>query len=230
MNSKIHNAKYHFRKDFILTYFMKQHIFGAAVRKNTTHFIRRRWTGEDSMSNPKLLIFAGIVCLGVCGLALADGTLDPNLYPNLNGDEIINFADFALMANNWLLTDEGLAGDFDDSNSVDYNDLSSIANYWLEGPPPLTVFEKFKAALAASDVNKALTFVSEISRDKYAQIFQVIEPKLPDYAAGMGDLILDSQQEGEVKYEMRHQVGSATYLFPVIFMKDEDGNWKIDNF
>ena len=182
------------------------------------------------MNSRKAFLVVGVVCLGVCGLALADGTLDPNLYPNLNGDEIINFADFALMANNWLLTGSGLVGDFDDSNSVDYNDLSSIANYWLEGPPPLTVFEKFKAALAAGDVNKALTFVSEISRDKYAGIFQIIEPKLPDYAAGMGDLILDSQEDGKVKYEMRHQVGATTYLFPVIFIKGEDENWEIYNF
>ncbi len=182
------------------------------------------------MSNLKLLISAGIICLGFCGLALAGGAPDPNLYPNLNGDEIINFIDFAIMANNWQKTGVGLAGDFDNDHKVDYNDLFILAYRWLEGPRPQTVFAQFKAALAVSDVDRALTFVSEISRDKYALIFQIIEPNLPSYAVGMGNLIFDSAEAGKEKYEMQHQVDSTTYLFPVIFIKDENGSWKIDNF
>ncbi len=182
------------------------------------------------MSNPKLLIFAGIIGLAVCGLALANGAPDPNLYPNLNGDEIINFTDFAIMANNWQKTGVGLAGDFDNNQKVDYNDLFILAYRWLEGPRPQTVFAQFKAALAVSDVDKALTFVSEISKDKYAQIFWLIEPNLPSYTAGMGNLIFVSQETGKEKYEMQHQAGSTTYLFPVIFIKDENGSWQIYNF
>ena len=172
----------------------------------------------------------GLVCLAVCGLALAGGVPDPNLYPDLNGDEIINFTDFAMMANNWQKTGVGLTGDFDNNQKVDYNDLFILAYRWLEGPRPQTVFAQFKAALAAGDVDKALTFISEVSRDKYASIFQIIGPSLPDYAAGMGNLIFDSEEAGKEKYEMTHQVGSETYLFPVIFIKDDDGNWRIYNF
>jgi hypothetical protein len=182
------------------------------------------------MSNPKVLIFVAIVCLAVCGLVLAGGVPDPNLYPDLNGDKIVNFADFALMANNWQKTGPNLQGDFDDSNSVDYNDLFVMAYRWLEGPRPKTVFEQFKTALSAGDVNEALTFISEISRDKYAAIFQIIEPNLPSYAAGMGDLIFDSEEKGKEKYEMLHQKGEVKYLFPVIFIKDEHGTWQIYGF
>jgi hypothetical protein len=48
----------------------------------------------------------------------------------------------------------------------------------------------------------------------------------------MGDLILesDSEIEGVVKYEMRHQVGSETYLFQVIFIKDKHETWQIYGF
>jgi hypothetical protein len=107
-----------------------------------------------------------------------------------------------------------------------------MADCWLKGTRPPDIWEQFKAALAISDVDTALTFIAEASRDKYAQIFQIIEPRLPEYAAGMGDLILKSGSEidGEVKYEMRHQVGSDTYLFPVGFIKDEHENWQIYNF
>ncbi|MGB7582132.1 MAG: dockerin type I domain-containing protein [Sedimentisphaerales bacterium] len=242
------------------------------------------------MSNPKLLIFAGVICLGACGLVPAydipnldlnndsrvdfsdfailagnwqqsgtnlagdidnSGTVDINdltvfcwywlteyseyqqcQKADLNNDGIIAFEDLAIFAQNWLQAGTGLIGDFDDSNLVDYADLAVMADCWLKGNRPEDIWEQFKAALNAGDTNKALTFVSEISRDKYASIFQIIGPGLPDYAAGMGDLILKSTSEidGEIKYEMTHQVSSATYLFPVIFIKDEHGNWQIYNF
>jgi hypothetical protein len=151
---------------------------------------------------------------------------------DLDSDGIIAFEDLAKFAQNWLSTGSGLVGDFDKSNSVDYNDLSMFADCWLKGSRPESIWEQFKADLAAGDINTALSFVSETSKDKYAEIFQIIGSNLPAYAAGLGDLILksDSEIEGEIKYEMRHQVGSETYLFPVIFVKDEQENWKIDNF
>jgi hypothetical protein len=149
---------------------------------------------------------------------------------DLDSDGIIAFEDMAKLAQYWLSTGTGLTGDFDDSNSVDYNDLSVMADCWLKGTRPLSIFEQFKTALAVGDINTALTFIAEVSRDKYAEIFQIIGTRLPDYVASVGELILDSQEEGKNKYEMRHKVGPDTYLFPVIFIKDEDGIWKIYNF
>jgi len=149
---------------------------------------------------------------------------------DLDSDGIIAFEDMAKFAQNWLETGEGFASDFDDSNSVDFNDLSVLAECWLQGSRPLCVWEQFKTALAVGDINTTLTFIAEISRDKYAEIFQIIEPNLPDYVADMGTLILESQEEGKVKYEMKHRVGAETYLFPVIFMQEEQGSWKIYNF
>lgn len=151
---------------------------------------------------------------------------------DLDGDGVIAFEDMAKFAQNWLSTGAGLVGDFDTSNSVDYNDLSIFADCWLKGSKPESIWEQFKASLAASDVNTALSFISEPSKDKYAEIFQIIGTRLPEYAAGLGDLILKSESEieGEVKYEMTHQAGSETYLFQVIFIRDEQGTWKIDNF
>ncbi|MDD5327642.1 MAG: hypothetical protein PHY02_07505 [Phycisphaerae bacterium] len=128
------------------------------------------------------------------------------------------------------MTGEGLAGDFDISDLVDYNDLSVMTDCWLEGTRPEGIWEQFKAALAVGDVNKALMFMAETSRDRYAEIFQIIYADLPAFVAGMGNLILDSQDEGKIKYEMQHQVGAETYLFPVIFIKDDQGAWRIYSF
>lgn len=149
---------------------------------------------------------------------------------DLNDDGIIAFEDFAMFAQNWLSTGVGLAGDFDDSNSVDCDDLAIMTDCWLKGSRPEGIWEQFKAALATGDTETALTFIAERSQDRYSEIFQAIGLNLTDYAVGMGTLTLQSQDENRAVYDMTHQVGMETYLFPIIFIKDEQGNWKICNF
>ena len=181
------------------------------------------------MSTQKAFLLAAIVLMSS---SIADGINsfpEPNSYPDFNSDKIVNFVDFAIFAGNWQKSGSGLKGDFDNSGTVDTNDLETFAYFWLNGPHPLNAFESFKTVLTAGDVNEALTFVAEISREKYAAIFQIIELNLPDYAAGMGQMIFDRQRNGEVIYEMLHQDGSQTLSFPVFFIRDEDGNWRIFN-
>jgi len=69
--------------------------------------------------------------------------------------------------------------------------------------------------------------VAEISRDKYAEIFAIIGAHLSDYAAGMGEMTFDRQRTGEVTYEMLQQDGPETLSFPVFFIREEDGNWRL---
>jgi len=121
--------------------------------------------------------------------------------------------------------------DLDCSESIDFDDLKLLSDRWLETyPEPNEVFDALKDALTAGDIETALTFVAENSKNRYAEIFQAIDSNLPDFAAGMGALILESQEEGRAVYEMTHQDGATTYSFPVVFIKDDDGNWKIHNF
>ena len=149
---------------------------------------------------------------------------------DFNYDGIVNFGDMTMLAENWLESGSGFVGDFDDSNTIDFYDLKTFTDCWLEGSQPEETFDSFKAALAAGDVNQAITFVADISKEKYTEILEAIEPNLPDFAAGMGAMTLTSAKPGEVKYEMLHQDGGDTYSFPVFFIKDEDNNWKIFNF
>lgn len=180
------------------------------------------------MYNLKLFVFISSVVLSMASVVNAvDGFPDPNFYPDLDSNDIINFADFAIFAENWQKSGNGLDGDFDNSGFVDNNDLAILSFFWLSGPPPLDVFGSFKSALAAGDINEALTYIAEVSRQKYAEIFQIIEPNLPNYVAGMGELTFEWQKGSKVKYELLHQDGPKTLSFPVFFIKEEDGKWRI---
>lgn len=57
-----------------------------------------------------------------------------------------------------------------------------------------------------------------------------IEPNLPGFADGLGQMTLISSDSGQAKYEMLYQNGGQTYSFPVTFIKEDDGNWRIFNF
>jgi DMSO/TMAO reductase YedYZ molybdopterin-dependent catalytic subunit len=51
--------------------------------------------------------------------------------PNLDGLNPVNFVDFSILADNWLLTDVNLTGDLNMDETVDVNDLDIFSNYWL---------------------------------------------------------------------------------------------------
>jgi rhodanese-related sulfurtransferase len=53
--------------------------------------------------------------------------------PNLDALNPVNFLDFAILADDWLLTGPGLPGDLDISGRVDANDVRIFADYWLSG-------------------------------------------------------------------------------------------------
>lgn len=54
---------------------------------------------------------------------------------DFNGDEIVNFLDYALFAGNWQKTDDANdyydVYDLEDNNSIDYNDLRVFCEDWL---------------------------------------------------------------------------------------------------
>jgi len=182
------------------------------------------------MYSKKALLFVAVVLSMVSIAKAIDVFPDPNLYPDFNSDNIANFVDFATFARNWQKSGAGLDGDFDKSGAVDANDLATFSYLWLSGPHPENVFESFKAALAVADCNEALTFVAGFSQAQYAGIFQIFGDHLTDYASGMGELIFDRQRDGEVIYEMLHQDDGQTLLFPVSFIREEDGYWRLFNF
>ena len=55
----------------------------------------------------------------------------PLTSPDINHNGIVNFIDFAELANHWLETGTDLTGDLNNDGLVDFGDVSTMADHWL---------------------------------------------------------------------------------------------------
>ena len=95
----------------------------------------------------------------------------------------------------------------------------------------MTVFKKFKSAFVAEDANAILDCLAEPARGNWAKILSESRPKLRDMAEGMKQIALESESEYKAHYEILTPGKDGELLaIPVIFSKDEVGNWKISQF
>lgn len=157
--------------------------------------------------------------------------LDPNWYPNLNNDSFVNFKDFAIFAENWLESGVALDGDFDKNETVDFNDLEYLCYYWLAnacGPSPEEVFESFKAALAAGNIDESVTYFADFVADDYRAIFNENADELQNMVNNMGTLSLEYRDRDIAVYEISNV--ASTKFYPVVFTLADDDTWKIAVF
>jgi predicted outer membrane repeat protein len=96
------------------------------------------------------------------------------------------------------------------------------------GCTPLHTFESLKAALWSGDVDKSATFFDESVGNDYRTIFNEHSNGLQNMINNMGQMSLESQDEGMSVYEISDTAGTLSY--PVVFTKDELGNRKIVAF
>jgi hypothetical protein len=103
---------------------------------------------SDAVAGDWFIIDYNATGIGNCKVAFLDGDFDWDkpLYEmsfthvpsrDLNGDHIVNFADFAVLGLYWSLTgctDPNGCGkvDFDDSKIIDINDSLLFVEFWLE--------------------------------------------------------------------------------------------------
>jgi hypothetical protein len=94
---------------------------------------------------------------------------------------------------------------------------------------PKDIWEKFKVALAASDVNMAVSYFMEVSAENYRNFLEDVEAYLPQMASEMGEIIFIKQDEEMAHYDILREEDGEIYGYPVIFIM-EDGQWKIYDF
>lgn len=92
---------------------------------------------------------------------------------------------------------------------------------------PLAVFREFRAALLADDLDKVISCFASYRRAEYAEFYKKLRPYFRMMAEDMKGLVLESRRHNIVECDLLRQQGDSVFAFPITFVKDEDGNWRI---
>lgn len=93
-------------------------------------------------------------------------------------------------------------------------------------------WDNMKSALTAGDVQAAANSFSLSTRDAYQKQFQALKDAgvLDQVVAGMGDMQIVKTMGTAAEGDMRVTQDGKEYSFYVLFVKDEDGIWRIKSF
>jgi sugar lactone lactonase YvrE len=93
---------------------------------------------------------------------------------------------------------------------------------------PDATWSDMKEKLSEGDIEGALTYFSEASQDRYREIFTLLQAELPQIANQMQDIHLISIRGDVAEYIIVREEDGTEMGYFIYFIKDEDGNWKID--
>jgi hypothetical protein len=124
-----------------------------------------------------------------------------------------------------------LPGTRGEVESIYVADGTEVVEIALPAESPLPVVETLRARLAAGDIEGALSLIDPIQRDRYREIYELIQDDLPEEAAAMSDVIIRRIREDRAVLVIRRAEtsGSGTVIrhYPVTFVRAEDGTWQI---
>jgi predicted component of type VI protein secretion system len=95
-------------------------------------------------------------------------------------------------------------------------------------------WEGMKEALAGQNVEEALTYFTQVSRELYNEMFTALRAQLPQIAQEMQNIQFIHSENNTSKYRIREpelydgQTVSITYY--IYFVLDKDGIWRIYKF
>lgn len=91
-------------------------------------------------------------------------------------------------------------------------------------------WEEMKAALMRGDVEGAVGYFAEGSKNNLRQQFTALSSILPQIASEMGAITLVNVKGNTAEYDLRVVRNGITYSFQLIFVCDKDGIWRIRSF
>jgi len=87
-----------------------------------------------------------------------------------------------------------------------------------------------KDALRIGDIIGALSFIAEESRGRYQEIFTVISPDLSQIDAFLTNINLLTVEGNQAEFEMLRMSEGVQLSFYVLFVRDNDGIWRLRTF
>lgn len=87
-----------------------------------------------------------------------------------------------------------------------------------------------KAELSSGDIDAALSFIAGGAREMFRYNFELLNQHLPEMSAGLHGITLVNIVDGEAEYEMAGEQDGQLYSFYLLFIKDNDGIWRIRFF
>jgi hypothetical protein len=91
-------------------------------------------------------------------------------------------------------------------------------------------WDAMKAALMRGDVEGAVGYFAEGSRNSFRQQFTTLSSILLQVANEMGAITLLKAKDDIAEYDLRVVRSGITYSFQLVFIRDKDGVWRIRSF
>ncbi|MBI4680039.1 MAG: fibronectin type III domain-containing protein [Nitrospirae bacterium] len=85
-------------------------------------------------------------------------------------------------------------------------------------------------SLSSQDTTTALTYISAGTRASYEEMFNALVDQLPSIVATQTEFSLISIKENVAEYELVTSENGTIYSYEVIFIKNENGIWMIQDF
>jgi len=88
-------------------------------------------------------------------------------------------------------------------------------------------WEGMKGVLANKDLEKALSYFVDNSKEMFRYNFELMRDLLPTVVQEMGETVMVGVQDGVAEYEMIAVQEGMQCSFYIKFVKDEEGIWRI---
>ena len=91
-------------------------------------------------------------------------------------------------------------------------------------------WDGMKGFLINGKIDSALKNFIGAQNSKYKEVFEALKDQLPAIFSAQEEFSFVSAYENRIEYENIVVEGDKAYSYPVIFIRDVDGLWKIKQF
>ena len=151
---------------------------------------------------------------------------------DFNGDGIIDSSGVTLDEISHLYSQEGIyypSVMVSDSQGLSHTETTLVQVIIREKLDAIlqSKWSGMKDSLRQGNIEQAISFFAQPSRERYRGIFNTIQSQLSDIVTGMGPIQFINLDNGVAKYRIRRQEAAGEITYYIFFVVDQDGIWRI---